>query len=58
MLISDDFWLKWPKVDKRVPRLLVDVHKDGQTFNKYNNSRKDSILDHCLLKKTQRYAEK
>ena len=36
MLISDDFQPKEPKIAKRVPRYLADVHKDGYTFNKYN----------------------
>ena len=38
MLISDDFRLKVPKIAKRVPRFLADVHKDGYTYNKYNNT--------------------
>ena len=38
MLISDDFWLKVPKIAKRVPRFLADIHKDGYFFNKYNNT--------------------
>ena len=29
MLTSDDFWLKVPKIAKRVPRFLADVLKDG-----------------------------
>ena len=37
MLISDDFRLKVPKIAKRTPRFLADVHKDGEMFNKYNN---------------------
>ena len=38
MLISDDFRQKVTKIAKRVPRFLADVHKDGLTFNKYNNT--------------------
>ena len=38
MLISDDFRLKVPKIAKKGPRFLADVHKDGYIFNKYNNT--------------------
>ena len=38
MLISEDFQPKEPKIAKRVPRYLADVHKEGYTFNKYNNT--------------------
>ena len=38
MSISDNFWLKVPKVAKKVPKFVADVHKDGYTFNKYNNT--------------------
>ena len=34
-LISDDFWLKVPRIAKKVPWFLADVRKDGYTFNKY-----------------------
>ena len=37
-LISGDFRLKLPKIAKRVPWCLANVHKDGYTFNKYNNT--------------------
>ena len=36
--ISDNFPLKVPKIAKMVPWCLADVHKDGYTFNKYNNT--------------------
>ena len=36
MLISDDFRLKVPKIEKRVPRFLADFHKDELILNKYN----------------------
>ena len=40
MSISDDFRLKVPKIAKKgmVPWFLADVHEDGLTFNKYNNT--------------------
>ena len=38
MFISDDFRLKVPKIAKRVPRFLADVHKGGKNFNIYNNT--------------------
>ena len=38
LLSSDDFRLKVPKIAKRVPRFLTDVHKDGYTSYKYINT--------------------
>ena len=35
---SDVFRLTVPKIGKMVPWFLADVHKDGLTFNKYNNT--------------------
>ena len=37
MLIYGDFLLKVPKIAKRVPRFLANVHKVGSAFNKYND---------------------
>ena len=36
--ISDDFRLKVLKIAKNGTLVLADVHKDGYTFNKYNNT--------------------
>ena len=36
--ISDDFRLNVSKIAKRVPWFLANVHKDGYTLNKYNNT--------------------
>ena len=44
-----------PKIAKSVPWFLVDVHKDGYTFNKYNNTvLKIIILIYrcCFLRKS------
>ena len=37
-LISDDFRLKVPKIAKNGTLVSYYVHKDGYTFNKYNNT--------------------
>ena len=57
-LISDDFPPKVPKIAKTVPWFLADVHKDGINFQYIEPySLKDSILNHCFLKKNHIYAE-
>ena len=51
---GDSIRLKVSKIAKSVPWFLADVHKGGLTFNKYNNSLKDTILNQCFLKKNHR----
>ena len=53
-----DFW-RFSAKSAEVPCSFADVHKDGYTFNKYNNSVfKIVYWTIAFLKKNHRYAEK